>query len=295
MFRYAFLLFWCAAVSAGESSVLQAFDGRTGERLTIDRLLSRVAEADIVLFAEKHSDAAGHALQNELLLEIFKNNDSVVLSLEEFDRSQQAVLDAWVAHELSDAGLEAERDFLNLTVKKNWPEWYLPKLQSARDNNAALVASNAPLKYSRMVRNYGCDDLPELSDAERALFDCPAVVFDPVYFGRFKQTMSRVAGKDKSIKSLDDDRLKQLFRAHRVWDATMAQSVADALSRARSGKPKVVHIVGDFHVDFDGGLLQELRHRAPDKQVLSISFYPRRSPALVKPDIGRADVVVYTR
>jgi len=279
------------AVSA-EPASFTAFAGDTGAALSAPELMRRIESADIVLFGEKHTDARGHALQNELLRQILGKNSNTVVSLEEFDRSQQVILDGWLSGSVSDAELEAERDFLNLTVKRNWSAWYLPKLHTAKQYDAALLASNAPLKYSRLVRNYGCDNLPELSEDELSLFDCPGVALDEAYLERFTKTMQGVAGNNKGIKSLSAEQAAQLFRAHRVWDATMAESIVTA--HAATGS-KVVHIVGDFHVDFNGGLLQELQARAPEQKFLTISFYPRRSAILVKPDAGRADVIVYTR
>ena len=52
-----------------------------------------------------------------------------------------------------------------------------------------------------------------------------------------------------------------MYRAQLVMDATMAESIAAA---SRAGAVKVVHLVGHFHCDFEGGLIQELRRRLPD-------------------------------
>jgi uncharacterized iron-regulated protein len=79
-----------------------------------------------------------------------------------------------------------------------------------------------------------------------------------------------------------------------VWDATMARSIAGALRERGRGSAKVVHVVGRFHSDFDGGLVSELRRAAPFASILTVSLLPEASRHLREEDRDRADVVVYT-
>ena len=90
---------------------------------------------------------------------------------------------------------------------------------------------------------------------------------------------------------LDDAAIEAMFRSQLVWDTTMAASIA----RARFlGAPKVIHLVGQFHSDFEGGTVDELRKRMPGGRILVISMQ-RAWPEVLRPeDVGRADVIVYT-
>jgi uncharacterized iron-regulated protein len=83
-----------------------------------------------------------------------------------------------------------------------------------------------------------------------------------------------------------------MFRALRVWDATMAASIVQARA---DGANKVLHVVGSQHSDFDGGLVQELQHRDPDSRLLVICLTPRRAAKLASTVQGMADVIIYTR
>ena len=49
----------------------------------------------------------------------------------------------------------------------------------------------------------------------------------------------------------------------------MAQSIVDAKP---SNSRKVLLLVGQFHVEYDGGIIQELRRRMPIARVLVISI-----------------------
>ena len=248
--------------------------------------------ADIIVIGESHTDAQGHQFQVEIIKAAVRRWPGITISLEEFDRAQQAALDAYSAGRDTADDLEALRAFVNLRVRQNWRDWYLPKLEAAREGKAVLIASNAPLRYSRLVRNVGCDKLPDLDAAERALFDCPVAPEDPAYRQRFANSLKfATANSESGLKPLQTEQIDLMFRAQRVWDATMAQSVAGA--RARNNA-KVLHLVGNVHSDFNGGLLQELRVRDKSARLLVISLRPVRSDRFLPSDRGRADIVVYT-
>jgi uncharacterized iron-regulated protein len=84
---------------------------------------------------------------------------------------------------------------------------------------------------------------------------------------------------------------KAFFRAQLMWDATMAGSIAEGLD---GGLARVIHIVGQYHTDFDGGTVQYLRDRKPDLKILTISLQNAYGRNLHPEDKNRADVVIYT-
>ena len=275
-------------------SPVSIFAGDDGQAMNWQQLFTAMDMADIVVIGESHTDASGHELQTEIVKVAVQRWPGFTLSLEEFDRSQQGYLDDFARGELTGAELKQTRQFVSMQVKANWEDWFLPKLTVARDADAPLLASNAPLKYSRLVRNNGCDNLPELSVAEQALFVCPSVPVDPAYRERFGKSFQRaVKGRsDTGLKQLKDEQIDVLFRAQRVWDATMADSIVQARAQ---GADKVLHLVGAFHSDYNGGLIQELRARDSEARILVISLSARRVNKLVGRDKGKADVVIYTR
>ena len=275
------------------AAVASVFSTDDGASLNFDELMLAVQQADVIVIGETHTDANGHRWQQEFLHELVTQDVSFSLSLEEFDRGQQSALDEYSAGKIDGEGLKSVRAFVGPSIRENWLEWYLPKLQIVRDAEVDMIASNAPLKYSRMARNKGCENLGELPVAEQALFDCPLLPVDPEYQARFFKTMSRISRKNQSMgmKPLDEPQMAKMFRAHRVWDATMAQSIA-ALYQS-DGRP-VVHVVGSFHTDFNGGLLQELQARDSELRVLVITIRSRSATELLSTDKDRSDIVVYS-
>ena len=71
----------------------------------------------------------------------------------------------------------------------------------------------------------------------------------------------------------------------------MADSIARGLD---GGLARVIHIVGQFHTDFDGGTVQYLLDREPDLKILTISLQNASDRELRSGDRKRADVVIYT-
>ena len=81
-----------------------------------------------------------------------------------------------------------------------------------------------------------------------------------------------------------------MLRSQSVWDWTMAESVARAIA---AGSRPVVLIVGRFHVDHDGGLVQALRALRPGTRIVTITNIDAWSDTLRDDDRGAADFVVY--
>ena len=60
-----------------------------------------------------------------------------------------------------------------------------------------------------------------------------------------------------------------VFRSQQVWDATMAESIT---RQKPTIDKKVLLLVGQFHIEYNGGIVQELKRRLPNAKVLAISI-----------------------
>ena len=56
----------------------------------------------------------------------------------------------------------------------------------------------------------------------------------------------------------------------------------------------MIHLVGRFHSDFDGGLVRELRADRPQARILVLSMNKADAAELLQEDRGRADIIIYT-
>jgi len=282
---------------------LPIFDGRGGLAFDWADLLEAVRQADVVVVGETHTDAAGHKVELALTEDTLKRWAGSALSMEMLVREDQAVADEYMAGKLTEAELVKRTHAGGWAGKGTWEKGYHPITATARVAGGRLVAANASRKHADLARTKGFDALRQLPEAERKLFDIPDWPTAGAYSRRFREAMrehvpppkpeakSQPGEKKQPPRPMTRSEIAAMFRSQQLWDATMAASI---LRAARGGAPKVVHLVGQFHSDFDGGLVQRLRRGGPDLSILTISLQPLFSRRLRAADRGRADVVVYT-
>lgn len=304
-----------AAIERADPRALDIFDARSGARIDWPQLMRAVHDASVIVIGEQHDDALGHRVQLAIVQDAMAAECSarpprrLVLSLEMLERDEQLLADDYLDGVIDAAALETLSHSQNWGGKGKWKTYYLPILEAAKDGGASILAANAPRRYVRLARTDGYERLRNLPPDRRALFDLPAQLDDEPYWQRFIEVMSEPhdepaqapsSSSDQSRVNEDhDDPLRAAFRSQRLWDATMAQSMAGARTSAGGDPPAIVHLVGQFHSDFDGGLVLELRHRIPGATILTISLQPIDQRDLPRPslrdeDRGRADVVIYT-
>ncbi|MCZ6837050.1 MAG: ChaN family lipoprotein, partial [Planctomycetota bacterium] len=306
---------------------LLLFDGRSTEPMTWSQLLEAANEADVIIVGELHDDANGHQVQLALVVDAMARFENVALSMEMLDRSEQHIADDYFANYIDrEAFIEQtastkwrklamdylsgeikKREFEDRIMKPGWPDWegnYQPIIDAAKSGGGSLVAANAPwARYSKLVTSEGYDDFDTMTPAQRTLVEKADVPPSGGYRERFWEVMTgRPEGEasesdedesddDAAHMDFDDEMVRRSFNAQMMYDATMADSIAKALA----GSPtKVIHLVGQFHSDFEGGTVLELRRRTPGVKILTISMQRENVNALRDEDQDRADVVIYT-
>ena len=312
---------------------LLVYRGGDGTPATWPQLMAAVADAEVIIVGEEHGDAVGHRVELAIVQDVLDRWPGSALSMEMLDRTEQAVVDDYLADFIdletfqertaATRWLKISRQYVDREINRTtfekritrlgWPEWetnYQPIIDAARSAGAPVIAANTPwLVYTSVARREGFERLDDVTPAQRALFEVPAEIPQGKYRERFWEVMAGRAegepppedddaddaddaGEDSAHTGLDDETVAAIFRGQLVMDATMAESIATA---SRAGAPKVVHLVGHFHCDFEGGLVQELRRRLPDAEILVITAMARDEPDLRDEDVDRADFVVYTK
>lgn len=272
-------------------------DTRLQQTLSPNQLLEHIRQADVVLLGEQHDHDHGHRLQ----LAILQRLPAFTLSLEMIERDRAAALAHYLAAPYP-ATPQATEQFLQDAGLANWAgpgsgvRWYLPLIDTARSpaRSATVIAANAPRHLVRHARRNGLPALSTMPAHTQRLAAAPEhpehnTALQP-YRTRFNQTMAAMhpAASQPDPKTLDD-----LFNAQIVWDATMADTVASAY---HLGLPRpIVHIAGQFHTDYNGGLTALLTPQlSPQARILTISILPRPGTELLPEDLDRAHIVLYT-
>ena len=300
-----------AAVAAIDPTALPITTGDAfpPEPVPYGVMLRRLASADAVLFGELHGHPAGLALARRLTEDLIAARPgSFALALEFVERDEQHHLDDYLTGVTDLEGFTA-------ALGRTSPPDHTALIDAARDAGRPVIAANAPRRYVRLARTAGLDRLAGLNAAQRALFRAPAALTEGGYRERFYEVMGAMfeqsspharaatggdgggeeAGSDAAPAHGGahthgalhaDDPIRPFFVAQNVWDATMAESVA----RARgAGLSPVLLIVGQFHTDHAGGLVERLRALRPTDDIVTVSL-------LTEPptddDADRADFLV---
>jgi uncharacterized iron-regulated protein len=260
--------------------------------IDFEPMLDDLAKADIVLIGEQHDDAAGHNIERQILGGIGKRRDSVVLSLEMFERDVQEPLDHFSMGHIDEPAF--------LKDARPWPPYatdYKPLLDLAIDKSWPVIAANVPRSIAADVSKSGLDALASKSDAEKKWFakdlQCPT---DDDYFKRFGEAMGPHPGAGgDAAPAMDAQTVERYYFAQCVKDETMAESIADAYSAgaAINRAPIVVHYTGAFHADYHEGTTARVVRRLPAQRVVTISIVPDDPRGSRVLDKKQADWVIF--
>lgn len=264
--------------------------GRTPPRtVDIDSLAASLAAYDVIFYGEKHRHPGIHLQQQRLLRALHARFAGIVLSLEQFERDVQPVLDDYLAGRIGE---------INLVEKgRAWDNYrtsYRPLVQFARDNALPVVAAEAPVWAVTCVGQYGPEILQEFTAEDRAYLARNLHITDGAYRDKYSAFLggssTHGGGEGKDGKGNDDMKTQAIHRraehsyaAQVLRDDTMAESIALALQKF-PGK-KVLHLTGSFHSDGFLGTVERLRLRKPELRIAVISpieVDDPRAPAVPK-------------
>ena len=259
---------------------------RDGVTTSWEVMLDAAATADVVIIGELHGHVLGLDVAASLWDDLLVGADDPALSLEFIDRDHQAALDDYLLDVID------EETFRDLARRSdgNYPPGHARMVEAAKASGARVYAANAPRRYTAVARDDGLHALRDLRASQQRLYDVPDSIDNGDYRRRFDEVMGGMMaahGADDIDEEERQTRLDGFFRAQQVWDATMAATISRALA---DGPRPVVHVVGQFHADHDGGTLLALRERRPDAKIVTISM--EDSADLADEDVGRADFII---
>lgn len=220
-------------------------------------IIAGMAQRDVVLLGEHHTDADHHRWQLQTLAALHAQRPQMVIGFEAFPRRAQPALDAWIAGELT------EQQFLQRAEwEKFWkvaPELYLPLFQFARINRLRMVALNVDAELTEAITKKGWDGVPA-ERREGVSRPAPA----PQAYREFLLSVYRehaaMRGKDADKASLTDRDFLNFVDSQQTWDRAMAEALA-RYAKAPEGQaaPLVVGILGSGHIRHGHGVPLQLR------------------------------------
>jgi uncharacterized iron-regulated protein len=239
-------LFWGCAVKSDTVLIKDTstavepdtiISAKTEKAVTFDELMNDLNSSQIVFIGERHTNDAHHGIQLKIIEAVFKNNHSMEVGMEMFDRSYQPVLDLW------SAGVLEEENFLR---KAHWyANWrhdfslYKDILLFIKENRIKIVALNIPFYIPPRIRVGGIDNL---SDTDKQYLPKEIDTSNTAHRNYAEEVFNRHHFKSS-------DKFDDFYMVQCVWEEVMAESIA-----SNRGSKKIVVLTGNGHIQYKYGI-----------------------------------------
>jgi len=217
-------------------------------------MLEQASRAQVVFVGETHDNPASHRLEMEVLQALQQQNPGkVTLAMEMFTPSQQPILDLWTSGKL------AEKEFLQqVSWYHNWRmnfAFYRPLLSYCREHKIPILSLNAENSLKHKVARTPFADLSEEDQQQLP---------DMNYSDPYQEAMVQAFFSDHKM---GQTMLDGFQRVQTLWDETMAQNLANYLSKEGTDR-QVLVVAGGNHVRYGFGIPRRLFRRIPVSYLL---------------------------
>jgi uncharacterized iron-regulated protein len=212
LLSFSFLLLTYVMTAQDSMSVhYKIYDTRTKQIIEIDKIVTDMADADVLFFGELHNDSAGHYLENKIFRALHASYaDKIVLSMEMFENDNQLVLTEYL-----EGRIDETRFSRDVRLWNNYKD-YRPMIEYSKQNKIPVIAANPPRRYVSMVTRRGMASLDSLSkEAKKFLPPLPYDTLTGRYREKFFETMKGSPGGDNP----------RVYHSQTLWDAGMANSI----------------------------------------------------------------------
>jgi uncharacterized iron-regulated protein len=226
-----------------------------GKDVKYSKMIDKLAEADVVLFGELHTNPICHWLELEILKDLYQQKkERMIVGAEMFEADNQLLMNEFLAGKYDSKKFEDE-----VKLWKNYTTDYKPLVEFCKTNKVPFVATNVPRRYASMVNKGGFEVLDSLSaEAKLYLADLP-VKYDPeLKCYKDMLEMSKEMGGHANLN---------FPKAQAIKDATMAKLI---YKNWKKGK-LFLHFEGSYHSDNYQGIVWYLLNQNPELKIMTIS------------------------
>jgi len=232
----------------------QIFDSK-GKDIKYSKMIDKLAEADIVLFGELHTNPICHWLEYEVLKDLHQlKKEKMVVGAEMFETDNQLILSEYLSNKFDSKKFEEEAK-----LWKNYTTDYKPLVEYCKTNKLSFIATNVPRRYASMVNKGGFEVLDSLSVEAKANFADLPVKYDPeLKCYKDMLEMSKEMGGHASAN---------FPKAQAIKDATMAKFILKNWNKGQL----FLHFEGSYHSDNYQGIMWYLLDKNPNLKIVTIS------------------------
>jgi uncharacterized iron-regulated protein len=220
----------------------QVINSLTKKTTSVQQLATELENTDVIFIGEFHSHQGSHLLQLQLLEALYQQNPHLILSMEQFTRDSQVVLDKYLKGEFGEATLMKEGNA--------WPHYkgsYRAIVEFARENNIPVIAANSPAMHVRCVGKKGAEIIKSFP-AEQVNWSAKELDLENENYKEKFMSFIKSSGRSHG-QTPEQQQARQMktYAAQLLRDTTMAESIINAMKAHPNAK--VVHLNGSFHSD----------------------------------------------
>ena len=258
---------------------------RTSAPLSVEQLADALKDYDVVFFGEWHDHPGNHLAEMALFRAVHQRTPRLALSLEQFERDVQPVVDDYMAGRIGEEALQRRG-----RAWSNYPESYRPLVEYAKENALAVIAAEAPTRVVRCVGQEGPEFLARLRPEQRnwaaAELHLAGGAYRDKFFRFLDEDNGHGEGAATDMTGVPTPSALRSFAAQVTRDDTMAESILLYLQKHPGHK--VMHITGAFHVEGFLGTVERLKLRAPGLKIAVVAPVEVDDPR--HPEIGARDM-----
>ncbi|UUM29765.1 ChaN family lipoprotein [Vibrio japonicus] len=253
---FSMILAGCSATSQQSVSTFYDYQLYSPQAtpINVHQLPESIKSADVILIGEWHTHSGIHRFQTDFLKSLSQQSNTIALSMEQFTRDKQAVVNEYLSGRIGEQML-----IKNGNAWPNYESDYRPLIELAKSKNLDVIAANAPKPIVRCIGKEGMGYLSKLTPKERTFI---AENIDT----------SSTPYKEKFMGSMHHGTLEQSenqYAAQVTWDETMAESITEYLKENPGNT--VLHIAGKFHTEQGLGIKASILKRNPNLNVIVIT------------------------
>ena len=173
--------------------------GDDGTVKTLDQVADDLSRYDVVFFGEFHGHSGIHLAQMRIFSALQQRNGNMTLSLEQFERDTQPLVDQYLKGEIGEKVLqELGRGWAN------YEQSYRPLVEFAKDNSLPVVASNAPKQAVICVSKKGPEIIDKIPMPDRLWVAKELHIEEGAYQDKYRSFIEGSSTHGPSSKNSED-------------------------------------------------------------------------------------------
>jgi uncharacterized iron-regulated protein len=262
---------------SGHFRIGQIIHLETGKTILFDELIDQLGCKELIFVGEVHDNPEHHLMQVQILQALMTRYNLSTVAMEFFQEPEQPILDRYFEGAITEDAFLSDVGWF-----KRWAynyHLYRPIMLITKDGGGRILAINAPRVIVRKVARNG---LGSLDPSERN-----QLANDIDLGNQSHRTYLRKAYEIHNHADLK--RFDYFYEAQCVWEDTMAENIAEHLTRHRE---KLAVFLGNGHIINKFGVPNRTLSRI-QVSAATVLLQPLTSPTDIRKESG--DYIWLTR